>query len=537
MNPSAPHDPRDRPTESSTPEPRERGDLPGAAVASLRLAAIAFLLAGVALTLLHLQSRYLVDDGFITFRYARNWIDWGAPVFSRYELAAGGTPVEGYSNLLWVALLAGLHALDLDLPAVATWVQLGLGLMTLGVVAVFARGLGLGATGVVAAPLLLATSSPFAAWTSGGMETTLFGLLLFAGFAEALRGGDGGPEGMRRSRGLVLGALGAGIVWVRAEGIAWAIGLLGAVALAELVLAGGSSRTLLRARARLVVALGIPVLAFAAQLAWRRATYGEWLPNTVVAKSGGASGELLDRGLRQVASWALVAVTPLFAAALAIPALLHGRRRARVAGLASLFVALGFALYGGVTGGDWMPFFRFLAPASAMLALLVAIGLDRFGARVGGVLGLLVLALQPLALFDVHLAPAGLRESLRFRSFEGGYSTERGRIVAARKNLAYFSTLGHALHAGTGPGDVLAFGAIGSTGWYAPELDFLDRNGLVTPEVARRSVVDGDGTAGHEKRVPHAWFLDHGDPAPNLLFATWRDGLYDPSNAAALDGS
>ena len=48
----------------------------------------------------------------------------------------------------------------------------------------------------------------------------------------------------------------------------------------------------------------------------------------------------------------------------------------------------------------------------------------------------------------------------------------------------------------------------------------LDRNGLVTPEVARRPLAPA-GTAGHDKRVPHSWFLDHGTPRARYLFATW----------------
>ena len=57
------------------------------------------------------------------------------------------------------------------------------------------------------------------------------------------------------------------------------------------------------------------------------------------------------------------------------------------------------------------------------------------------------------------------------------------------------------------------------------EVDFLDRNGLVTPEVAGRAGTgDGRGTAGHATRVPHAWFLARGTPEARFLFATREPG-------------
>ena len=47
------------------------------------------------------RSYFLIDDAFISFRYAKNWADGHGPVYNPGISA----PVEGYSNFSWVALL------------------------------------------------------------------------------------------------------------------------------------------------------------------------------------------------------------------------------------------------------------------------------------------------------------------------------------------------------------------------------------------------------------------------------------------------
>lgn len=484
--------------------------------ASARAAALGLALGLGALVALRASVGFAVDDAAITFRYARNWAEWGAPVFNRFELAEGAARVEGYSNLLWVALLSAVgRAVGFArLEGAALAMQLVAAALTLAVVArTAARRMALGPTGAFAAPLLAATAAPLVAWSSGGMETALFALLL-----TALLAGGLGDAAALRSR-LAMSLLATGVVLVRAEGVLWALG----VAFAVLVGRGRDARA--GAAWTAAAALG----AFALHLAWRRAVYGAWLPNTVLAKGGGAFDETAARGLRHVGSWALVTATPIVAAIAALPALTHPAAAARAGARAALTLVLGGVAYNVAVGGDWMPFFRFLAPIAPALALLVAAGLDRLAPRrrplaITAIAS--ICALQALPLLGVHAAPVALRRALQFRGFrEGVYESELDRVEAARRNRAYFEALGDALDGGLEPGATLAFGAIGWTGWRAPDLDLLDRNGLVTPEVARREpeargLDDGADTAGHERRVPHAWFLDRGAPPPRYLFAT-----------------
>ncbi|MEM8710059.1 MAG: hypothetical protein AAGG01_03840 [Planctomycetota bacterium] len=492
------------------PEPN---DLVPRGAGSPLIPRIGLAVAVAALALLVREVAFYVDDAFITFRYARNWSEWGTPLFNSFELKDGLERAEGYSNFLWMALLRVLHGAGLDLVAVTPFVQLGLGVATLILLLRSARGdLELGPVGAVAAPLVLATAAPFVCWTTGGMETGLFTLLLTSLFL-------GANSEANRPRAIGVSVAAALVTLVRVEGLAWVLGSALAIGAATLVARKAVAEKATIVRRRLVIAVAAGLAAFAIQLIYRRAVYGHWVPTTVTAKTGGGGTEVIERGLRQVASWGLVTLTPIFAVLLAPMALRHRSPGARFAALAGLGVTVGFVAYNAATGGDWMPFFRFLAPVTPLLALLIATGLDRLPSAAGWGCLVAVLATQPLALFDIHVAPESTREALRFRSFKGGYRSERARIDTARLNTDYFGQLGKGLAAHTEPGEVLAFGAIGSPGWYAKDLDFLDRNGLVTPIVARREVERGEGTAGHEKRVPHAFFLDQGEPQPKWLFA------------------
>jgi hypothetical protein len=203
--------------------------------------------------------------------------------------------------------------------------------------------------------------------------------------------------------------------------------------------------------------------------------------------------------------------------ALAAPLVTRDARRRALARSAAL-VVLGSLAYDLLTGGDWMPFFRFLAPTAAFSALLLAVLLDRLPvpARLGA--GAALSALAALPLVDLHLAPRPLREALYFREFLVGYQTEWQRWTTGVANTRANTWKGLALAEVSGPHETWTGGAIGVVA-HLSEVTILDRNGLVTPEVARREVEPGSGTAGHDKRVPRAWFRDRAPSFYEALYA------------------
>jgi arabinofuranosyltransferase len=324
---------------------------------------------------------FVTDDAYISFVYARNLAQHGQLVFN-----VGEPPVEGYTNLLWTLLLAGLLKLGL-LPELTSRIcGTAFAIATLGVTAWISRRLRTAGAGEPdrsdggelagepgrapqwsawdALPALLLAGVPgYACWSSGGLETQMFTFFVTLGSAWQLAEllDDAAPR-KRTAVAFGLAAL------TRPEGILF-------FALAWLY------RLLVRLRRRQLLPTRADVIAIACFLAlvvphfvWRRWYYGWWLPNTFYIKSSGVGGHWQQGGyyLWRVVQTFHLWVVPIVAVAgwLARP-----ERGARLlVGYASLVVTL-FAVYVASVAGDFMGLFRFVMPAIPLLALVAADGL------------------------------------------------------------------------------------------------------------------------------------------------------------------
>src|SRR5256885_1863681 len=76
----------------------------------LALLCCAVIAGGVALAIQDslVADRYMTDDAYISFRYARHLADGLGPVWSN------GSSVEGYTNFGWILILAGTLKIGLD---------------------------------------------------------------------------------------------------------------------------------------------------------------------------------------------------------------------------------------------------------------------------------------------------------------------------------------------------------------------------------------------------------------------------------------
>ena len=437
-------------------------------------AAPLFAAAILPLAFLAWHLRFFVDDAFIVFRYAENWANGLGPVYHEGEL------VEGFSDLAWVLLMSLAARLGAPLDASAHLLS---GLCTLATTALAADVLArlpISKAARYGGALSVGLSADLAAWTTGGLETALFTLALFGLWRELTR--DGG--------GAALAALFGGLlVSARAEGVLWLVGVFFAVTVAD------------RQRWRSHLQLIFPgLIVFALVLTWRMYTFGELLPNTVHAKAG-MDGETLSRGLRYIASWFVVSITPLIATFLALRAL---RSPAAKLALSAGVLVDGGVLFALLSGGDWMPFFRFLAPTVPFLAVLIAAGLHGRDGRAGWRATLPLLGC--LSAFGLHLLPAQARVALDFRGFKDGYETELERLEKARRNIPTWRMIGRALREHAQEGDSIVLGAIGAIG-YESGIRIHDRNGLIDPEVTRVAVRVPGRSAGHERRVSRQRFL------------------------------
>jgi hypothetical protein len=306
------------------------------------------------LTWLAWLRRFVLDDAFISFRYADHLARGLGLVWNP------GEAVEGYTNFLWTVLMAVPHRLGLD-PVVFAWAtSLALFAFGLAVTFLLVRRLvdELAAWAVV---LLVGTHHTFSAYATGGLETQLQAVLFVTAAWVALTVAEDG--GWQPARAAVLSLLFSAALLTRLDSAVMVAVVGGAILV-------GLSRAPLPAgaKARTAAALTLPaLLVVGAWLLWKLGTYGAILPNTFHVKTG--SGDAMAQGLRFVRhfffSYGYVLLAPL--------ALIFARRvlRAgdrRLATLAVLVVA--WIGYLATVGGDFMEF-RFFVPIVPFLLTLM----------------------------------------------------------------------------------------------------------------------------------------------------------------------
>jgi arabinofuranosyltransferase len=294
---------------------------------------------------------FIVDDAFITFRYVRQWTHGNGLVYNI------GDRVEGYSNFLWILLLTPFDFLGIELVLAAKGLGILLSFLTLLVTWRFAQRFSIPDV----ASLLLAASSPFAAWSVGGLETPLFTFLLAVSGYTLVREEEEG-------RGWLSGFLFGLLALTRPEGLLFA---LAAAAFRGWRLYRLDSRPERRDLLRL---LGLIALV-GPYFWWRFTYYGYPLPNTVYAKSMGLHPRALLEGLFYLYRSFAVAGGFFFLALPFALALVRPERSMLVEYLSCNITVYG--LFVILAGGDWMPMQRFMVHILPFLYLLVQGGLVR----------------------------------------------------------------------------------------------------------------------------------------------------------------
>ena len=465
------------------------------------------------LFLLHaLYYNGLVDDAFISFRYARNLAGGNGLVFNI------GDRVEGYTNFLWVLMLSGLMKLGCD-PLVWSRV-LGVlaGAAILCMLFLFARRRWPDRPAVaLAAPLLLASNRTFCVWCVAGLETSFFSALCLAGVLLADCGGAGAEGGAIRPAEGGGGRGRSESLWPLLSGF-----LLGCAALARpegaivfvclaLVLAIDERRRLI------LTALPFAILA-GSHLAFRVSYYGHWLPNTFAVK---VNGLYPVPGLVQTALFArdnLLGIETI-AILLAVPAAMALIRRERAqprtsrAIPAALLAALLYLVYIVCVGGDSYEY-RFYHPVLVLLMLPfsygIALGLELFDAsgiepRPGAVRiapALLVL----IAAKGLVTSAAGFQVVDRTVDFGFGPSTVSiSSIEYAHQVCEVWSQAGQWIGANADSNETIALGAVGAIPWYS-RLRTIDILGLIEAEGASFPPA-GKRIVGHERRADPNWVM------------------------------
>jgi len=313
----------------------------------LILAALAIFVANV------IQLYCITDDAYISYRYLDNWLAGYGLVFNP------GERVEGYTNLLWILLIAPWRAMGLSPETIS----LVLGLFSAGLlfagVYVLATRLAQHTVAGITAVILAATFPPLAHYVGTGLETIFFAALVVAAFARISVNGK--PDNWVA---LILGAA----VLTRPEGM-----MVGLVVYGVYGLQSRSARSDQQVWGSALLFLLFPILL----TCWRLWYYGELLPNTFFAKATGTGLELVGNGLAYITRFAV----GQFGWLLLVPGLLvFVPPILKKLPDKTLVCALGIVLlvhctYVVKVGGDYLPMARFILHVLPLLVALAALGL------------------------------------------------------------------------------------------------------------------------------------------------------------------
>jgi len=442
------------------------------------------------LSLLHqLLFATVTEDALVTFRYAQNIADGNGPVFNP------GERVEGYTNFLWLVLVAlprAAFGADIRTTAVVFGVLAALGCVLLScflvnriVAAAAPDGAAPRPAIGVAAAVLTASAGGLAVYGASGSEVPLFVLLVLAvGYALAAR------------RPVVAGVLAAFAVMTSPEGLVVAVP-------AGLWLAGAALKRRHSWWAPVGFVLGALVFLIP-RLAWRATFYQHFLPAPLAAKLGGPLSSHLAVGWPYLAGFGLVhqgflLVGLVAAVALVLRRTQSGFRGFRVAEAPArgdapvatvvearaliwlLFAtAAALAVAAVLIGGDPGPSWRLLAPIPPLLAVAAA---GTYGVLTADVAAKPSPRPKPLAPLLVPVTACGLAGIAVLVSVFSPEMLDRVRNWHAHGTE--LAEIGGWLGAYLPPGSVVSAAAPGALAAHGGQLLIIDVLGRTDDHIAR----------------------------------------------------
>lgn len=426
---------------------------------------------------------FVGDDAFISFRYARHLAEGHGLVFNP------GERVEGYTNFLWVLMMAGFMRIGVspELPSQLLGVLSGVLILVL-LVRHTSRDSVLHDPFVWVAPLALAANRSFTAWSTGGLETQFFTLLILAGTLLLAREREGGARPWGSAALFAVAAL------TRPEGVLFA-GIAGVVFAVDVFIL---KRRPLSAFLSWGLVFAIPV---GLHFGWRLAYYGFPLPNTFYAK---VSGVWLDQALDYLRFFAGVHQLKW---CLPIGLLIWSVRRDFFSWLSTLFLVAWIA-YMGWTGGDRFEF-RFMVPILPFLFWLLAEAIRKGlspwdSTRPWQVPRLVAATLLSLLVLWAAYRPNTIqhwsRDGIAPLESIHGYSTRRveeGRFLRSLVEEGYLEG-----------NELIAVGGAGALPYYS-QMPVLDFRGLNDVTIAHQELLTR-GEIAHEKSASLEYLTERG---------------------------
>jgi hypothetical protein len=421
-------------------------------------------------------AAWVCDDSYISFRYAENLVQGKGLVYN------AGERVEGYTNPLWTLLIAA--SLGAGLSAEAAAIALGVGCYVLLTACLLLWSFDRARQSQPFLPLaamLVLVLDDHRVWATGGLETSLFTLLVVAGVLATLR-----PERLPGGS-LVAGTLLGLAVLTRPDGLLFAaVGVFSSWSLAhELPRRRRLARTATVAAPIALLAAGLGV--------FKLLYYGELLPTAYYSKS--ALSPYYSQGLAYLG---LFLAKNWFLAPVALLLLWISRRnpagpvdREKVVLFAAGALFAGYVVH---SGGDFM-FARRLIPALPFLYLLLEHWLVEMPQQRAAKLIFAITVGLGLLPYPVYAGTEG-----RIRGIADEPSFYPPSVVEIRKRQAEF--IGRALE-GTDV-RVMFQGGMCMFGYYSKLPYLAEMTGLTQYSLAKLPIEER-GAIGHEKKPDARW--------------------------------
>lgn len=425
--------------------------------------------------------RFVCDDAYIAFRYAKHWAETGVASYNRIDPPG----VQGFTSPLWVALLALGQRMGAGVQASAL-VFNGLGSVLLGAASVAFAGFtakddtdaAVGRRAGLLCCAALALCPEFLVWSSGGLETS---------FAASL--GLLAVLALSRRRIHAFHLLGALSACARLDSLVWIF----AYVLVDRGLNRGGGIGSYRRRLQTLSAIAwfLPMAVLGLQY-W---VYGSLFPQTFAVKAG-------NWALAQAFGWPYIEQW-LVQGGMAIGLLVAlCAPRANAAGLALVLADLGYAFW---VGGDFMGYSRFLLPATVLVLAMASATLARLS--VAGdprnrwfALLVAIAAIGALALRAPHRWQKDRDEAWLDRRYESVHAMERFAAIRLAAGKAYAQRWPKETRVTVGAAGAFA---------YAASLQAFDAYGLTDPTVLERGKHYSKARPGHRWVGRGRWAKGH----------------------------
>jgi hypothetical protein len=299
---------------------------------------------------------FLSDDALISLRYLKRFLHGEGLTWTT------GRPVEGYSNLLWILLLAIPGLFGVDLIAAAR--ILGIACSILVVISLLSWSPRSRASkqavwiALVSGLLFYCLAAPTAVWAIGGLEQPLYACLIGATISLGFSILESGELEWKKIFAVSL-ALGL-LCLTRPDGAIFTVAVLLA-----LVFGWGISESRRRLRALLVL-VSLPLLCYGGQTAFRLFYYGALVANTALVKIA-PSRYHLSEGVRYVFS-GFNSLAPFSYIAVFYLLVSLGSRSARKRSSLLLLCTVLWIAYLIIIGGDIFPAYRLFVPLLPIFA-------------------------------------------------------------------------------------------------------------------------------------------------------------------------